>query len=153
MLDCPHRRLWLCLPAVLICALDQILTLAGQPASYWSGSFHDAQEGAPHGLILLTMHPTAYIVAALGYILVFCAFILWLPGRLARILATGLVIGHCWGASWWVFHFTTPPWGYWMSLALFGLAAVLLVLGLEWSEPPVRARSAGSDTPSASSCR
>jgi hypothetical protein len=130
-----NRRPWLCLPPALICCVDQALTLLGQPGAYWAGAYEQTLEGSPHGFILLTIHPAAYVIAASGYLIGFCLAILWLPRFLARVLAAGLVIGHCWGASTWLYSFFAPPWGYWSTLGLFGVGAVLLVLGFELSDP------------------
>jgi hypothetical protein len=127
------RKLWLCLPALLVCLVDQVLTLGRQPAEYWAGDYLRAQEGSPHGLWLLQIHPLAYAGAAATYMLGFTTLILLLPRVPAQILAVGLVLGHTWGASTWL-HPIAPPIGYCLVLGLCGVSAVLIVLGIELSE-------------------
>src|SRR5437899_1167445 len=41
------QRLWWCLPAVVLCVADGLLTLWGQPVAYWSGGFAVVREGNP----------------------------------------------------------------------------------------------------------
>src|SRR6476660_327399 len=108
-------KLWLCLPPLLLCLLDQVMTLSRQPGEYWAGDYLQAREGSPHGLWLLQQHPLAYVSAALGYMLVFSLAIRVLPRLPAQMLAVGLVLGHCWGASTWIYPIH-PPVGYCLVL-------------------------------------
>jgi len=130
-----RRKLWLALPAFLLCLADQVVTLYGQPPEYWAGDYSAAQEGAPHGLWLLHQHPGWYILAAILYLLGIVAVIAWLPRFLARITSAGLVIGHTWGTSYWMCVFF-PRQGYWISVALFVLSGFLLVLAFDVSDVP-----------------
>jgi hypothetical protein len=127
------RKLWLCLPPLLICFVDQVVTLRGQPAEYWAGDYLKALEGSPQGLWLLQRHPLAYVAAAFGYMLAFSGAILLLPRLLAQTLAVGMVLGHSWGAATWL-HRIRPPTGYWLVLALYTVSAVLVVLSIELSQ-------------------
>ena len=127
------RKLWLALPAFLLCLADQVVTLLGQPKEYWAGDYGQAREGAPHGLWLLTGHPAWYMTAAAFYLLLIVVVIVWLPRFPARIASAGFVIGHTWGTSFWMFTFF-PAKGYWISVALFVVSGFLLVLAFDWSE-------------------
>jgi hypothetical protein len=131
--ECKGRKLWLALPACLLCLADQIVTLLGQPGSYWAGEHSLAQEGAPHGYWLLSRHPSWYIAAACCYLLVIVLIIISLPRFLARAASAGFVIGHTWGTAWWMFTFF-PEVAYWISIGLFILSAFLLALAFEMSD-------------------
>jgi len=73
------QRLWLCLPAIVLCDADGFLTLAGQPAAYWSGEFTAAREGHAVPAWFLTLHPVAFAAAGVPYLLLVVASVLWLP--------------------------------------------------------------------------
>src|SRR5260370_381248 len=51
------RRLWLCLPAIVLSAADGVLTLWGQPAEYWSGEVANVREYHPLPAGFLGIHP------------------------------------------------------------------------------------------------
>ncbi|GEM_PF-5591014 len=36
-----RRRLWLCLPPLVMCLIDDAITLRAQPDVYWSGLWHE----------------------------------------------------------------------------------------------------------------
>jgi hypothetical protein len=130
-----RRKLWLCLPPVLFCVADVVVTLAEQPPAYWAGSFADAHEGAPQGEWLLRLHPLAYVAAAVLYVAVIVLLVLALPRLLARATAAAFLLGHAWGISTWV-EADRPDDGYWIVVALFVIAAGLLVISLELSDAP-----------------
>ena len=128
------KHFWLCLPPLLTCLFANAMTLWNQPATYWAGEYWRALEAAPHGRWLLTQHPLAFEGAMLGYILLFCFFILYLPRSLAMVLSTTIVLGHltgaCTGIAW-----ERPLEGYWLSLGICVCAAVLLVAGFQMTQP------------------
>jgi hypothetical protein len=131
-----HRKhIWLCLPPILACLFDNVLTLWNQPATYWAGDYLTALEAAPHGRWLLVRHPLAFEAAMLGYILLFCYFILYLPRWLAMIVGATIVLGHLTGACTWI-AYERPLDGYWLSLGLCVCAAVLLVVSFQMTLPP-----------------
>lgn len=51
------RQLWWCLPAIVLCGTDGLLTLCGQPEAYWSGNFASINEGHPVPAWFLSLHP------------------------------------------------------------------------------------------------
>jgi hypothetical protein len=126
-------RLWLVLPACLLCLVDQIVTLLGQPSGYWAGEHSLAQEGAPHGYWLLSRHPGWYIAAACCYLLLIVLIIVSLPRFLARVASAAFVIGHTWGTCWWMFAFF-PGFAYWISFGMFLFSGFVLVLAFEMSD-------------------
>jgi hypothetical protein len=125
-----RKKLWLCLPPLVLCLADQIVTLRAQPQEYWTGLYHMAQEGAPHGYWLFSQHPLAYIAAAAGYMVAFSLVILALPRRLAETASIALVLGHAWGTATWLYHDLS----YWCVLLLYFLSAALIVFALAMSE-------------------
>jgi hypothetical protein len=129
-----RNKLWLCLPPVLFCIADQIVTLSQQPHSYWSGTFIQAQEGSPHGEWLLKLHPLAYLAAATAYVVVIAVAVWVLPRLPARTVAVGFVLGHAWGVSTWI-KSDVPGEAYWAIIGLFVVAAGLIVTSFELSEP------------------
>ena len=138
-----RKKLWLCLPPVVFSVTDVIVTLSEQPRAYWAGAYGAAQEGAPQGLWLLSLHPLAYVGAAAVYVLFIAAVILALPRLPARVLCVGFALGHAWGISTWV----NTTWasgdqaavGYWIILGLFALGAGLIVTSMELADdaPPL----------------
>ena len=103
-----RSRLWLALPAFLLCLFDQFVTLLGQPKAYWAGDFRAPLEGSPPGHWLLSRHPAWYIMAACCYLLFIVLFIIWLPRLPARMASAGFVVGHTWGTCWWMQTFFPP---------------------------------------------
>ena len=122
-------RLWLCVPPIVLCMVDQLLTLGGQPESYWRGQYDHANEASPPFYWLLRQHPLAFEAGIAAWILLFCLAILVLPRRLAMTLSIAILIGHTWGAASWLTM--RGPYGYWLSIALFGAAALTITLSWE----------------------
>ena len=60
------ERLWWCLPAIVLCATDGLLTLWGQPQAYWSGNFASINEDHPVAAWFLSLHPLAFAAAGVG---------------------------------------------------------------------------------------
>ncbi|HEV7280115.1 MAG TPA: hypothetical protein VGN57_07885 [Pirellulaceae bacterium] len=97
-------RVFLILPAVVPFALDIALTLWGQPAEYWAGSYSHAAEMAPVGRALLQYHPLAFVAAAIGYAGLFSLAIRFLPGWIALWLSLGYLLAHTSGANSWLIY-------------------------------------------------
>jgi hypothetical protein len=145
-----RKQLWLCVPPVIVCLFDNVLTLWSQPASYWEGRFASAHEAAPHGRWLLAQHPLAFEGAMLVYVVIFCFLIVRLPRLLAMVLSTAIVLGHLTGACTWI-AFERPADGYWLTLGVCVFAAALLVTGYLTTEPPPQPPEADTlATPNAS---
>jgi hypothetical protein len=123
------RKLWLCLPPVLLGLVDDGITLWFQRSEYWAGDYSAALEANPHAFWLMQRHPLVYQVAFVAYLAVVCVLTLKLPRRLSLILSLGVTIGHTWGATTWLPE--RVPEDYWISIALCALAAILVVLSWE----------------------
>ena len=130
-----RKHFWLCLPPIMACLFGNALTLWSQPEEYWAGAYWRAMEPAPHGRWLLTRHPLAFEGAMLGYILLFCFFILYLPRALAMVLSTAMVLSHLTAACTWI-AYERPLEGYWFSIGICVCAAVVLVTGFQMTQPP-----------------
>jgi hypothetical protein len=131
-----RRRLWLCLPPLLVCLADQAITLLSQPCEYWLGDYSAAREGSPHGLWLMNQHPLAYLTAVAGYMFAFTAGIVLLPRGLARVAALALVLGHSWGMATWLWQdeWADPDSAYPTTLLLFVVIAVVTATCMDWSD-------------------
>ena len=120
-----HGKQWFCVAPVLFFGFDIAFTLAGQPAGYWSGYYHLANEASPPGYWLLAWHPLAFIGAAVVWAIVLCLVIMLLPTTLSKILSLAFVIGHTWGSASWFDRVLGL--GYWHQFALFALASIAVV--------------------------
>ena len=109
----------------LLCMLDQVITLVGQSPDYWAGNRALAEEGNPWFLWLLRQHPLAFEAGIAAWVGVFSLVILTFPRRAAMTVSIAIVLGHTWGAATWLCY--RFPYGYWITLALFFVSAVLIV--------------------------
>jgi len=95
------QRLWWCLPAVVLCVADGLLTLWGQPVAYWSGGFAVVREGNPLAAWLLSVHPLAFAAAGVPYLLVVLGTVMVLPRRWAVAAAVGVALAHAFAVGVW----------------------------------------------------
>ena len=95
------QRRWLALPPIVLCLLDGVLTLTGQPASYWEGDYRQANELNPLMASILRWHPAAFLAGATLWTSAFSAAIGLLPRRGALAVAFGFSLGHALGAAAW----------------------------------------------------
>ena len=134
-----RRVLGLCLPPLVFCALDGLLTLAGQSAEYWAGIYAAVDEVSPTFNHLLRLHPAAFAVGILVWAAVFVGILLLLPDTPALIVSIAVTFGHTVGAATWLlFRF---QYSYQVANGLFLLSAVLLGLGIRcgWQAAPAQA--------------
>lgn len=97
-----HRLL---LPAVLACAADVAATLAGQGADYWSGRWAAVDEGNPAARLLLQVHPSLFLLAAVASCIVVAVAVYRLNDRLALVVSFLVTFGHAVAASGWLVRF------------------------------------------------
>jgi len=121
-----RRKLLLCVPPFVLCMLDQLITLFGQSSEYWKGRYSVANEVNPLFNWLLRQHPLAFEAGIAAWVIVFCSVILSAPRRVAMTISIAIVLGHTWGAATWLSMM--PPFGYWITLALFLTSAIIIVI-------------------------
>lgn len=114
------QRLWSCMPPTLLCAADGLITLWGQPDAYWSGEFRVVCEANPLAAWLLAVHPVAFAVAGVPYLLVVTGTIMVLPRNWAAAVAVGIALSHAFAVAVWCLVLFPEP--------LLPLTAVALVL-------------------------
>jgi hypothetical protein len=122
------KRLWLCLPPVVLCGFDGCITLWGQPAAYWEHGFTTVREGNPLAAWLLGIHPLAFAAAGIPYVLLVTGVICILPLRWSAVIAALIALAH--GVAvlvWTEILFREGP-GAWVLL----VPASELVLAALW---------------------
>jgi hypothetical protein len=127
-MDAPFLRrgsMWLILPPIALCILDFGLTLYGQADAYWQGDYSVVNELSPSFARYLSIHPLAFVAAAVVWIGFFSLVILLLPEKPALILVVTIVIGHMAGAATWLAYRLNS---YQSCNALFLLTAGLIVV-------------------------
>jgi len=125
-----QRFLGLCVPPLLLCLLDNTLTLVGQSAQYWAGNYLRVNEGSPTFHHLLQTHPAAFLAGSTLWAAVFVGGILLLPDTLALIVSMAVTFGHTVGVAIWLLY--TFHYGYQMCNAVFLLSAILVGVGIRW---------------------
>jgi hypothetical protein len=132
-----HRFLGLCLPPLLLCALDATLTLSGQSPEYWSGIYTAVNEASPTMNHLLRFHPAAFVAGIFLWSAVFISVVLLLPDALALTASIALTFGHTAGAATWLYW--RYPYGYQLCNGLFLLSAAVLAVCIRygWQAEPL----------------
>jgi hypothetical protein len=82
--------------------LDLVLTLWGQPASYWEGG--EPNEGNLLAWWLLRAGPGVFVVVALAWLLVFTVVLCVWRHSWARVAAFLLTLSHGVGAGTWLWR-------------------------------------------------
>ena len=118
----------MCLGPVIFSILDEVLTLLGQPAEYWSGNFDQVLEWNPLANWALCQDPTYFVIGSLFWAVIYCTSILCLPANAARVLAFLVQFGHTLGASSWLARM--GPVGWVAAVALIAISR--LVLDFTW---------------------
>ena len=98
------KKFWLCLPFMLVFLCDGSITLYGQPAAYWSGSYELANESFPAFNWALQQHPMVFVFQSLGWVTLFCLLILVLPDFVSEVISVALIHGHTWGVMTWLVY-------------------------------------------------
>jgi hypothetical protein len=130
MSEVRNRLLGLCLPPLILCAVDATMTLLGQSSAFWSGDFRQVNEASPTPNQLLQVHPLAFIAGMLVWMAIFVCVILLSLDALALIVSIAVTFGHAAGAaSWLMFRF---KYGYQAANGLMLMSAVLLGLGIRY---------------------
>lgn len=119
------KKLWLCLPFILVFLCDGSITLYGQPEAYWAGNYSLANESFPAFNWALQQHPLVFVLQSLCWVTVFCLLILTLPDFASEVLSFALVQGHTWGVMTWLVY--TLQLNYYICLLYFLCVSVALV--------------------------
>ena len=120
-----RRKLLLCIPPLILCLIDQTITLIGQTPAYWSGDYSNAREANPWFNWLLRQHPLAFEAGILLWIVVFVCAILFLPRLVSMVISVAIVLGHTWGTATWLCLKYTH--GYWITIGMFVLSGIVIV--------------------------
>jgi energy-coupling factor transporter transmembrane protein EcfT len=108
---------------------DVWATMYFQPQDYWQVSYELTTEMSPIGMILMRIHPAAFLVFMLAYIIVVTLLVFWLPVPWNRIIALALVVGHTAGVYSWVRHRS-----YWAVIGIFIVVAAITVYSWQRAE-------------------
>ena len=117
------QRLWLCLPLSISFVADVGLTLLGQSPEYWSGAYHDVNEGNTLSNWLLSIHPLSYIAIVISCLVFSICCVAIFPKGIGKFFTTLCFLFHTVGTYSWLkdyFHI-----GYWERvIVLFFFAAI-----------------------------
>ena len=126
------KKIWLCLPFILVFLCDGSITLYGQSAGYWAGNYSLSNESFPAFDWALQQHPMVFIAQSLVWVTAFCLLILALPNFLSEVTSFALVQGHTWGVmTWFVYSLQL---NYYLCLLYFlGIALILVYCFRRWT--------------------
>ena len=119
-------RLWLCVPVVIMVALDHGLTLWGQSAEYWAGDYTQVNEASEALAGELRIHLLAFVMTSIALTLFWCTIILLVPKRAAMVIALTLAQANSFGAGTWVVRHFPDPGG--VLFFLFLLPSILVMI-------------------------
>ena len=122
-------RLWLCIPVIITDILDATVTMLGQSAEYWQGSYHLVNEANPIACWFLEIHPLAnavYIILDFGVISI---LIILLPLFFAKILAAYWTVGSAKAIYGWSYN--RLGLGWWGSNLVILFPIIILVYAFE----------------------
>ena len=122
------QSLWLCCPPAALCILDGVLTLFGQPVEYWQADYANVSEMSPSFNALLQIHPIAFLLGTLTWLVIISLLILLLPSTWALIFSVAATMGHTVGAATWILWRFDH--GYNALIALVFLTSALVVFTL-----------------------
>jgi hypothetical protein len=103
-------RYWLWIAPVLLCLLDQALTLYGQLPAYWAGDRTKGYDGNPIVQWCLEQHPAAFLAETVLWIALFGGLIAVLPWPLAKTVSLAVSLGHVVGSAAWLWWFLEQYW-------------------------------------------
>ncbi len=118
-----HLR-WAAVPVI---AFDTMVTMFGQPKSYWNAPW-TGREGNPFFAWFLVRGGTFFLILSACYISGAVLLVSVLPRRFALVVLMSFIFGHYYGAVTWFRHF-----GFGISAAIvYGvlISLLLVVLGL-----------------------
>ena len=108
--------------------VDAALTLGGQAPEYWSDGYAFVREDNPIANWLLQLHPMAFVMGVILWMISFTAAVHRLPIGLARVTAFAVMFGHALGAASWLLR-----WHYGLVAVFVLLLAARALDGLIWN--------------------
>jgi hypothetical protein len=119
-------RLWLCIPPLTAMLFDTAVTVYGQAEEYWKGHHHKTNEFNPVIHAFMSTHWLGLFAITILWIAIIVPLILFLPRRLALIIASAIVLGNTWGAATWLsLH------SFWHVIVLIIVNACIFALCVE----------------------
>ena len=122
-------RLWLCLPIIITDLLDVIVTMLGQPAEYWKGSYYLVREFNPFARWFMVIHPLGALVYILLDIAAVAFLIIVLPATLSKVLSAFWAIG----SAKAIYNWLVGPlhMGWWISNLVILIPTIILVYAFD----------------------
>jgi hypothetical protein len=126
------RRWWLCLPPIVFCFTDHVLTMCGQPLSYWQGELNETLEANPVAdAVFRQGHFYAHLLPV-AWVILFSTVILWVPRQLALLISVSITFAHAFCACTW-FYFEGE--GYYLTLGVCLTCAALVTYSVDRWHP------------------
>lgn len=124
-----ERKLWLCIPVIITDLIDITVTMLGQPAEYWNGSYDLVREFNPIARWFMVLHPAGALVYIILDILMISLLIIVLPMLLSKILSAFWAIG----SAKAIYNWLVGPlhMGWWMSNLVILIPTTILILALD----------------------
>ncbi|MBA4386820.1 MAG: hypothetical protein C0404_02495 [Verrucomicrobia bacterium] len=121
------RDPWFCMPVLFCIAMDAVVSLACQPAAYWTNPAC-ASEGNSTWAMLLAKGPLFFLGAFAVYAIVMAALLLWLRGALQKLLGMFVLLSHSFGAATWCHESLPDRWYWWALLAMLLTEAMVFTI-------------------------
>lgn len=124
-------RLWLCLPIVITDLIDVTVTMLGQPAEYWKGSYNLVREFNPFARWFMVIHPVGAAVYIVIDIVMISILIIILPMMISKVLSAFWAIG----SAKAIYNWLVGPlhMGWWASNLAILIPTIILVYAFEKS--------------------
>jgi hypothetical protein len=117
-----YKSLWIVLPSVVVTLADWVATFIFQPIAYWAGTFAARNEISPLGNGLLSIHPVAFSVFMVIYIIFIVVLVFLLKPPWNKVVALTVVVGHTAGIYGWL-----KDRCYWSAMPVFFLVGLMTV--------------------------
>jgi type III secretory pathway component EscU len=122
-------RLWLCVPIIITDLLDATVTMIGQSADYWKGSYDRIDEFNPIARWLLTIHPIGIVIYTILDIAVISLLIMLMPLMISKTLSAFWAIG----SAKAIYNWLVGPlhMGWWISNLVILVPTIILVYAFD----------------------
>jgi hypothetical protein len=133
-IDQIKRRLWLCMPIIFTDLVDATVTMLGQPAAYWQGSYELVNEFNPFARWFLAIPPMGIVVYVILDIAVISMLIIFLPLMMSKTLSVFWAIG----SAKAIYNWLVGPlqMGWWFSNLVILIPTVILVYAFDKASAP-----------------